>query len=146
MHILGLILLVALVGTHTWAADKVWTIDDHIAAIEEMLTVAKDVRDVTLASSRYTDHERELAAATFAKDIADLESWLSLALAAKQGDNEAAMEMYKMEQQRFRILFVSAEYLGLDRAAYRDYVDQREARVTMFHHLLQRPPFGVGED
>ena len=139
MRTLAFVLMVALVGigTPTGAIDKkVWTIADHVAAIQKILAFAKEVRDTTLRNPRYTGHERELAAKEFQGNITDLEDWLALAVKAKQGDYDAASRLYDRERDGFRLLLTSAEFLGLDQDAYEDYLAQRAAQREMFTDLL----------
>ena len=123
--------------TPIWAEDdKVWTIDDHVEAIGGMMDYAKEVRDVTVNNPRYTTFEHQLAETEFRMIITDLEDWLALAKQAKHGDRDAVEQLFNIDQERHRLLFTSAAYLGLDQAAYRAYLRQAMARSVMFRRLL----------
>lgn len=134
--VFGLMLLTA---TPSWAEDKkVWTIDDHIAAIEGMIVYAQEVRDVTVGNPKYTDLENQLAETEFRKILTDLEDWLALAMKAKRGNPDAVQQLFDIDQKRHRLLFTSAVYLGLDRQAYRVYVQQANRRRRMLSDLIDR--------
>ena len=130
-------------ATPIWAEDKkVWTIDDHIAAIEGMIVYAQEVRDVTVGNPKYADLENQLAETEFRKILTDLEDWLALAMKAKRGNPDAVQQLFDIDQKRHRLLFTSAVYLGLDRQAYRAYVQQSVARSAMLRDLVNAHVLG----
>lgn len=128
---------VLLTGTPVWANDEpVWTIDDHIGAIQAMLDKAHEIQEF-MKTQPLTPKEREAASMVMNRDIADLEAWLALAKKVQQGDYEALRKLHKKEKDRHSTFLTSAEYLGLDDDAYTDYLRQATAQSNMFHRLFE---------
>ena len=124
-------------GTPGWAEnEKQWTIDDHIAAIQDTLTKAEATRDAVLRDLPAGTRNRDKAEDHFADLVDQITGWKDLAVQAKDGDLDAVYALAEFERDLFRLNLLSPAYLGVSQRTFLDMVHHETARLRMIDRLI----------